>query len=160
MLAPINIRPHAREVLKRLAEEFELMIFTASHEAYANAVMDYLDPEGVVQHRLYRRHCDYIEEGYYVKDMRVLGRDLSKVVLVDNAAYSYAFQVNNGIPILPYYEGEHDFELKALQEYLLSLKGCQDVRTRNAEYFKLGKYNGFAYVEELVEALYLERGGY
>ena len=35
--------------------------FTASHEAYADAVIDYLDPKKeLVQHRLYRRHCDYI----------------------------------------------------------------------------------------------------
>jgi len=80
------------------------MVFTASHEAYADAVIDYLDPKReLVQHRLFRRHCDYIEESYYVKDLRILGRDLSRVVLVDNAAYSYAFQLSNGIPIISYY---------------------------------------------------------
>jgi CTD small phosphatase-like protein 2 len=31
---------------------------------------------------------------------------MSKMILVDNAAYSYAFQLLNGIPILPYYEGK------------------------------------------------------
>lgn len=99
------------------------MIFTASHEAYANQVINYLDPNGeYIQHRLYRRHCDYIEEGYYVKDMRLLNRDIAKVVLVDNAAYSYCFQVDNGIPILPYYEGSTDFELKALRDYLYRLR--------------------------------------
>ena len=73
--------------------------FTASHEAYADAVIDYLDPKKeLVQHRLYRRHCDYIYEGYYVKDLRLLNRDLSRMVFVDNAAYSYAFQVDNGSP--------------------------------------------------------------
>ena len=36
------------------------------------------------------------------------------MVLVDNAAYSYAAQPDNGIPILPYYHGKSDFELKAL----------------------------------------------
>jgi CTD small phosphatase-like protein 2 len=86
------------------------MVFTASHESYANAVINYLDPKrDLIQHRLFRRHCDYIEEGYYVKDLRILGRDLSKVVIVDNAAYSYAFQVSNGIPIISYYEGDKDF---------------------------------------------------
>jgi CTD small phosphatase-like protein 2 len=44
-----------------------------------------------------------------VKDLRVINRDLSKTVLVDNAAYSYAFQVENGIPIIPYYEGKNDY---------------------------------------------------
>jgi CTD small phosphatase-like protein 2 len=104
MKAPVNIRPHTVEVLKELAKEFELIIFTASHEAYANAVINYLDPKKeIIQHRLFRRHCDYIDEGYYVKDLRILGRDLAKTVIVDNAAYSYAFQVANGIPIISYY---------------------------------------------------------
>jgi CTD small phosphatase-like protein 2 len=35
-----------------------------------------------------------------------LNRDLKDVVLVDNAAYSYSFQLDNGIPVLPYYEGK------------------------------------------------------
>lgn len=38
---------------------------------------------------------------------------MSKIVLVDNSAYSYSMQLENGIPILPYYEGK-DFELAAL----------------------------------------------
>lgn len=54
----------------------------------------------------------------HVKDLRVLNRELSELVLIDNAAYSYAYQLDNGIPIIPYYEGKNDFELKALQVYL------------------------------------------
>jgi len=53
----------------------------------------------------------------HVKDLRHLNRDLKDIVLVDNAAYSYAFQLDNGIPILPFYEGK-DFELSALEKYL------------------------------------------
>lgn len=53
-----------------------------------------------------------------MKDLRIINRDLAQTVLIDNAAYSYAFQVDNGIPIIPYYEGKIDFELKALQGYL------------------------------------------
>jgi TFIIF-interacting CTD phosphatase-like protein len=39
------------------------------------------------------------------------------MVLVDNAPYSYIFQLENGIPILPYYTGE-DSELIHLEKYL------------------------------------------
>ena len=63
--------------------------------------------------------------------MRILDRDLSRVVLVDNAAYSYAFQVANGVPITSYYEGENDTALVGLKEYLLSLKAYKDVRECN-----------------------------
>lgn len=51
-----------------------------------------------------------------------MGRDLSKVVLVDNAPYSYMMQLSNGIPILPYYKGKDDTQLLALETYLMSLK--------------------------------------
>jgi len=40
------------------------------------------------------------------------------MVLVDNAAYSYVYQLDNAIPILPYYKGNNDYELKALQTYI------------------------------------------
>lgn len=49
------------------------------------------------------------------------------MVLVDNAAYSYAFQLENGIPILPFYEGT-DYELAALENYLEEIDSCLDVR--------------------------------
>lgn len=51
----------------------------------------------------------------YIKDLRAIDRPLSDIILVDNAAYSYAYQLSNGVPILPYYHGSVDFELKMLQ---------------------------------------------
>lgn len=49
-----------------------------------------------------------------MKDLRILNRPMKDVILIDNAAYSYAFQLDNGVPILPYFKGKHDYELKAL----------------------------------------------
>ena len=73
---------------------FELIVFTASHACYANVVLDYLDPaRQFIQHRLYRDSCIQTEEGFYVKDLRVINRSLSDLLIVDNAAYSFAFQV-------------------------------------------------------------------
>lgn len=49
------------------------------------------------------------EEGAYVKDLRVIGnRRLSDMLLVDNAVYSFAYQVGNGVPILNFYENKED----------------------------------------------------
>lgn len=108
--AGINVRPHARDVLKALAANFEIIIFTASHSCYANVVLDHLDPDNsIIQHRLFREHCHVTSEGMHVKDLRVINRKETDIVLVDNAAYSYAFQLANGIPIIPYYEGKNDF---------------------------------------------------
>lgn len=78
-----------------------------------------LDPDKeIFQHRLYRQHCHVLgNDQIHVKDLRIINRNLSEMVLVDNAAYSYAFQLENGIPILPFYYGS-DYELVALENYL------------------------------------------
>ena len=155
--AGINIRPFVNSTLKELNKYFEVIVFTASHSSYANVVLDYLDPTGeLIHHRLYREHCFLAtNQGPYVKDLRILNRDLSQVVLVDNAAYSYAFQLDNGIPIIPYYSGKQDYELTALQTYLQKLVMAKDVREVNRKTFKLHEYTSFENCEELVQKLYL-----
>lgn len=47
----------------------------------------------------------------FVKDLRVLGRNLANVVLVDNAPHSYMMQLGNGVPILNYFKGKDDNQL-------------------------------------------------
>jgi CTD small phosphatase-like protein 2 len=77
------------------------------------------------------------------------------MALIDNAAYSYAFQIENGIPILSYYEGQ-DFELKALEKYLERVLFSKDLRELNKQTFKLHHYTKFDTPEELIEQLYME----
>lgn len=110
--AGINIRPYAKELLNELSKEFEVIVFTASHSCYANPVIDFLDPDGTyISRRLFRDNCVQIAEGFYVKDLRILkNRDLKNVLLVDNAAYSYALQLENGVPIIPFYMRKDDTE--------------------------------------------------
>ena len=92
----------------------------------------------------------------YVKDLRIINRDLKDMVLVDNAAYSYAYQLSNGIPILPYYHGHLDFELKMLEEYLMKMLLCSDMREVNEKTFHLSSYrNYYNRPEKLVEDLYI-----
>jgi len=43
------------------------------------------------------------------------------MVLIDNAAYSFSFQVDNGIPIIPFYDNKQDTELLHLVSYLREL---------------------------------------
>jgi CTD small phosphatase-like protein 2 len=153
------VRPYAREILRNLSKHFEVVVFTASHSCYANVVVDYLDPEReFVHHRLFREHCFLSAEGLYVKDLRVLDRDLAGVVLVDNAAYSYAYHLDNAIPIFPYYHGQVDFELKVLEEYLMKMLLVKDVRDLNQRTFKLHQYRHYyGRPEQLVEDLYINK---
>lgn len=77
---------------------------------------------------------------------------MKDLLLVDNAAYSYAYQLDNGVPILPYFQGKNDFELKALGEYLMKLYEESELRAPNHLLFKLNRYIEFVgKVESLVE---------
>lgn len=136
----VEVRPHCKDMLKRLSQHFDVIIFTASTQAYADPIIDHIDPQGVVQHRLYRESCSFVKNQIFVKDLRVFGRKLSNIVLVDNAPYSYMMQLDNAIPIIPYYRGKEDDELVSLEQYLMKLKDVEDVRTVNREYFKLNEY--------------------
>ena len=137
IMAGINIRPHSKEVLEELASHFEVIIFTASHSCYANPVVDYFDEKKIISGRLFRENCSQVAEGLYTKDLSVIrNRDLRNVVLIDNAVYSFILNLNNGIPIIPYYHNKKDTELLKLRDFLISLKGVEDVRPIVGKYFE------------------------
>lgn len=135
----MNIRPFAVQFLERMSQIFEVFIFTASNSCYADAVLDFLDPEKkLISHRLYRESCIQTPAGMYVKDLRVIGgRELEEMVLVDNASYSFGFQLDNGIPIIPFYDSRQDKELQILGGYLEGLAKVQSMRNLNRAAFKL-----------------------
>ena len=59
------------------------------------------------------------KEGIYVKDLRIFkGLDLKKVLIVDNQVYSFAFHLENGIPIVPFMGEKEDTELLRIIRYL------------------------------------------
>lgn len=141
--AGINIRPYLMECLQEANQYMQVIVFTASHQTYADAILDYLDPQGTLfQYRMYRQHCVQTPEGYYVKDLRVImNREMKDMVLVDNSVYSFAYQIDNGIPIISYYDDPRDEELLHLMYYTKCLSECEDVRDKNRtafELFKLG----------------------
>ena len=117
------------------------MVFTTSEKEYADAILNYLDPyRCYFDHRLYRGDCTVVNN-YFIKDLRILGRNLRDVGIVDNTLISFAFQVSNGIPIDSYYGGHSDNELMKLSSYLLILKDKDDVREYNTQSFDLASSN-------------------
>ena len=57
---------------------------------------DLLDRWGVFRARLFRESCVF-HRGNYVKDLSRLGRELSKVIIVDNSPASYIFHPENAV---------------------------------------------------------------
>jgi CTD small phosphatase-like protein 2 len=68
--------------------------------------------------RLYRHDCVKTPFGM-VKDLRIIeNRDLKDILIIDNSCLSFAFNINNGVPILPFFDNDQDEELKHLTYYL------------------------------------------
>jgi len=69
------------------------------------------------------------EEGVYIKDLRIIkNKSLKDLVIIDNAVYSFGYQLENGIPILPFYKDKNDEELLHLIYYLRCLTQFDDIR--------------------------------
>lgn len=61
-------------MLRLLSSHFELMLFTASYQYYADRVLELIDPDRTIfQYRFYRDSCIEVEEGLFVKDLRIIG---------------------------------------------------------------------------------------
>lgn len=110
----VKKRPFVDKFLEYLnLKNFEIVIFTAGEKGYASSLLDKLDPNGLISHRLYRDSCKVFNRNY-IKDLSRLGRDLSNVVIVDDRPSSYKLQPENGIHIKPFYDDLQDDELKKL----------------------------------------------
>ncbi len=114
------------ECLEEANRLFQVGVFTASHQSYADAVLDFIDPEHTLfSFRLYRDSCLKTHDGYYVKDLRIFhDLDLSDLVLIDNSVYSFAHQIENGVPIIPFYHDKNDEELLHLIKYMEGVADC------------------------------------
>lgn len=87
----VNKRPYCDEFLRRVCKWFNLVIFTASVQEYADPVIDWLETERkFFSARYYRQHCTY-RQGAYIKDLSSVDPDLSNVMILDNSPLSYLF---------------------------------------------------------------------
>jgi len=119
-------RPGVDEFLLRMAQYYELVIFTASLDKYANPLLDLLDTNKTITGRLYREHCT--RQGQtYVKDLSRLGRKLEHSLIIDNSPYSYALHLNYAVPILSWFDDPNDTELLDMMPFLENLTKLDDV---------------------------------
>jgi len=128
-------RPYVDEFLCRVGELFECVLFTASLAKYADPVADLLDKWDVFHCRLFRESCVF-HRGNYVKDLSRLGRELHKILIVDNSPASYVFHPDNAVPCSSWFEDMDDRELLDLIPLLEKLSSVDSVYSllKNKDY--------------------------
>lgn len=120
-------RPGVDEFLVEMAKHYEVVIYTASLNKYADPLLDLLDPHRTIRTRLFRESCVYYE-GNYVKDMSLIDRDLSQAIIVDNSPSSYMFHPENAIDCSSFIDDPNDRELDQIGSFLVGIRDVPDVR--------------------------------
>ena len=127
--AYVQVRPYADFFLNEMAKYFELIIFTAASEDYADIVLNELDKNKVIKYKLYRKHTEQVN-GIFVKDLKKIGRDLDKTLIVDNNKDNFSLQPENGLHICSFIGDQNDDELYNLSEDLMKIvrSNKEDIR--------------------------------
>ena len=126
------IRPYVKYFLEKLNNLFfEIVIFSAGTKDYCDKILDILDlNNNLIKYRLYRSHLSLRNINNDVKDLSLLGRDLSKVIMIDNFSENYKLQQDNGLPINSWTGDVNDTSLRDLipiMKYIVENK-VEDVR--------------------------------
>ena len=119
----IQFRPGLFQFLDNLSPYFELILWTGATQQYADPIINSIEKyKKYFSYRLFREYSTFTN-GTCIKNLNNLGRDLSKVIIIDDKSCSFSAQKENGILIKPYFgdENQNDYELIELIPILLGI---------------------------------------
>ncbi len=120
----IYLRPGLREFLESLIPFYELIVFTTGVKDYADQIINFIEiDQKYFDYRLYRENASYLNEKYY-KDIKKLGRDLKRTIIIDDKEDN--IELSNGIIIKPFivndnYNNLNDYVLFNLINILIKI---------------------------------------
>ena len=89
------LRPGVINFLDELSKLYEIIIFTCSPKFYADGILNKIDIDNnYISHRLYKDHVVF-EKGKSVKKLNMIGRDLNKIIFVDNMKSNAKYNLQN-----------------------------------------------------------------
>ena len=118
------VRPGVIDLLKELYSYYEIDIFTAALKHYADNILNKLDRDNMyISYRLYRCHCTY-EDGKSVKKLSLIGRDLNKIVFVDDLKRNAKYNMKNLALVSKWIDNVYDNEIINLKNKLKFIAIC------------------------------------
>ena len=113
------VRPYFFEFLEELNDLYEIIIFTEGTRESEDFIFNWLDIDNkFFKYILYDKHLNYFGLNNYYKDLNKIGRDLSKVIIIDNLKEKFKMHPYNGILVKPWINDINDLELKDLSKIL------------------------------------------
>ena len=86
---------------------YEIISFTSATHEYADVIINEIEKNRkFFDHKFYREHT-VIYKDTFVKDISRIGRDMKKIIIIDNNERNFVLNKENGIKIAPFY-GDDD----------------------------------------------------
>eukprot|EP01063_Lacrimia_lanifica_P039694 TRINITY_DN8787_c0_g2_i1.p2 TRINITY_DN8787_c0_g2~~TRINITY_DN8787_c0_g2_i1.p2 ORF type:complete len:262 (+),score=117.87 TRINITY_DN8787_c0_g2_i1:174-959(+) len=139
---PLYARPGLDEFLEMLHEKCEPVVWTAGVKAYAQAVVRNIDKKNVIRHCVYRHKKWFSGCAGYNKDLSLLGRDMDRLLILENTPDCVRGNEANGVVIADY-EGNtlfRDPTLYAIKDLILDLLEKMEGGMTVPEYVKSTEY--------------------
>ena len=140
-----QFRPGLFSFLNAIRPYYEIISFTNESKFSSDSIIKQIEAKNkYFDYNLYREHLSFNGKEF-IKDISKLGRDIKKIIIVDNISNNFKLNPENGIKIAPYFGEltENDtvlFELKKLL-IMISKSGFEDVRVAIKKYSKDIKKN-------------------
>ena len=114
------VRPGVFQFLEKIHDIYEIIIFTAGKKNYAYSIIDKIDSNNYINYILYKKHIIY-EDGIPIKKLELIGRDLNKIIFVDNLENNAKYNKKNFYHISSWYNNIFDNEIDKLKEKLINI---------------------------------------
>ena len=126
-----RMRPGLITFLNGIKPFYEIVSFTKLSKEYSDKIIEEIQgKKKIFDYNLYREHCTLVGTKF-VKDVRKIGRDMRKIVVVDDLAENLRTNGDNGILISPYKVEDYNdrvlFELKKILILFFRMR-YEDVR--------------------------------
>ena len=126
-----RMRPGLISFLNGIKPFYEIVSFTKLSKEYSDKIIEEIQgKKKIFDYNLYREHCTLVGTKF-VKDIRKIGRDMRKIVVVDDLAENLRTNGDNGILISPYKVEDYNdrvlFELKKILILFFRMR-YEDVR--------------------------------
>jgi len=127
----VFLRPGVHRFLYKLSEMCELVLWTAAQKEYAEEVLHFLDPDGEmipIKNRLYRNDTIEGHDKERLKDLRLLGRNMKRTMLIDNSIVAVRAAPNNTLLVEDFYGDPFDEQLESIWDFVAALDDLSDIR--------------------------------
>ena len=133
-----NLRPGLFSFLNGVKPYYELIVFTNASKEYSEVIISQIEKNKIYfDYKFYREHTVLIGNEF-IKDISRIGRDIKKIIIVDNSENNFSLNKENGILIAPFKGDEsiNDTKLFYLKNILLKFKNkdYEDLRIALKDY--------------------------